>query len=107
MDFCKEFKIQSDALQVVDEEDLARLEVALQNMQGTCLEAADQISTAVKGELRALCSEAPLITALEEATTPSAAARIHLLCGKDDQKIAPASGSETPSGYVDDRWSSD
>lgn len=55
--FCKDFKLQSDALEVLNDEDLENVEAALEQMQGTCLQAADHIASSVQCQLRALCGQ--------------------------------------------------
>lgn len=70
--FTKKFKLQADSLEVMDQEELEHVEAALQHMQGTCLDAADQIAHAVQSELRALCGQDQHLqrTALSGSATP-------------------------------------
>lgn len=53
--FCSEFKLNANSLEVADEGDLEGIEAVLEQMQGTCLHAADEIASVVQSELRALC----------------------------------------------------
>merc|ERR1712205_243480 len=63
--FFKDFKLKADSFESVDDADLASIDAALQHLQGTCLQAADHIASAVQHELQALCEDTAAGPAVE------------------------------------------